>query len=187
MTEKEKMIRGHLYDASNFELSTDRHKAYDLLHAYNLTTKKELSERHSLLEELHIKFSSNCTIEAPFYCDYGYNITLGNNFYANYDCIFLDVCPIIIGDNCMLAPKVQLYTATHPVESSARNSGLELGSPITIGDNVWIGGNSVILPGITIGDGAVIAAGSIVTKDVPPNTIYGGNPAKFIKNIDQSK
>lgn len=129
------------------------------------------------------KLVTEAYIEPTFRCDYGYNIFLGNNFFANFDCVMLDVCPIRIGDNCMLAPGVHIYTATHPIDPVARNSGAELGKPVTIGNNVWIGGRAVINPGVTIGDNVVVASGAVVTKDVPDNVVVGGNPARIIKKL----
>ena len=161
-TEKEKMIAGELYRSADETLSRDRLRARQLIHRYN----------HSL-----------AYIEPTFRCDYGYNIFLGNNFFANFDCVMLDVCPIRIGDNCMLAPGVHIYTATHPIDPVARNSGAELGKPVTIGNNVWIGGRAVINPGVTIGDNVVVASGAVVTKDVPDNVVVGGNPARIIKKL----
>lgn len=116
--------------------------------------------------------------------DYGYNTYVGENFYANFDCTILDVCEVRIGDNCMLAPGVHIYTATHPIDPVERNSGQEFGKPVTIGNNVWIGGGAIINPGVTIGDDVVIASGAVVTKDVPDRVVVGGNPAKIIKRLD---
>ena len=123
-------------------------------------------------------------IEPNFRCDYGYNIHVGHNFFANFDCVFLDVCDIRIGDNCLVGPGVHIYTATHPLDIEQRLSGVEFGKAVRIGNNVWIGGRAVINPGVTIGDNAVIASGAIVVKDVPANTVVGGNPAVVIKTLE---
>ena len=122
-------------------------------------------------------------IEPPFFCDYGYNIKLKGKFYANHNCIILDVCHVEFGDNILMGPNVQIYTATHPMSPQARLSVQELGKPISIGNNVWIGGSAVICPGVTIGDNCVIGAGSVVTRDIPANTFAAGNPCRVIKNI----
>lgn len=183
MTEKEKMIQGQLYLAGDAELVADRKRAQTLCHQFNQLSINELPARKSFLQKLFQIEQTDFYIEPSFKCDYGYNITFGSRFYANYDCVLLDICPITIGDNCMLAPGVHIYTATHPLDPVERNSGYEFGKPVVIGDNVWIGGRAVITPGVTIGDNAVIAAGSVVVKDVAPNTVVGGNPARFIKSI----
>ncbi len=193
MSEKEKMIQGLLYNSADPELAEDRTKAQQITKKYNQTEPTDDSLRQELLKSFFGHIGKNCYIEPTFRCDYGYNISVGENFYMNYDCVLLDICPIIIGDNCLIAPGVHIYTATHPILYKERNiqiiNGvpicLELGKPVTIGHNVWIGGRSVILPGVTIGDGAVIAAGAVITKNVPANTIYGGNPAQLIKTITQ--
>ena len=193
MTEKEKMIQGLLYNAADPELAEDRTRAQQITKKYNQTEPTDKNLRYDLLKNFFGHIGKNCYIEPTFRCDYGYNISVGENFYMNYDCVLLDICPIIIGDNCLIAPGVHIYTATHPILYKERNIQiiddvpicLELGKPVTIGHNVWIGGRSVILPGVTIGDGAVIAAGAVVTKNVPANTVYGGNPAQLIKTIDQ--
>ncbi len=190
MTEKEKMIRGLLYNSSDPELSRDRKIAQTLCMEYNTLLPKDEEKRSEILTTLLGKRGKNCTINPSFRCDYGYNIFVGENFYMNYECVFLDVSPITIGDNCMIAPGVHIYTATHPLEYKARNtkedgSCLELSKPVIIGNNVWIGGRAVILPGVTIGDGAVISAGAIVNKEIPPNVVVGGNPAQILKAIKQ--
>lgn len=180
--EKQKMIASEYYRPGNDTLRADRLRARHIVHRYNHTAPDEKAERRALLADL-LGQSEGAYIEPSFRCDYGYNIYLGNNFYANFDCVMLDVCPIRIGDNCMLAPGVHIYTATHPLDATERNSGLEYGKSVTIGHNVWIGGRAVINPGVTIGDNAVIASGAVVTKDVPANAVVGGNPAKIIKMI----
>ncbi|MFU0964630.1 maltose O-acetyltransferase [Kluyvera ascorbata] len=181
-TEKRKMIAGELYRPADDTLKMDRVRARHLIHRYNHTAPDEKAVRAQLLSELLGK-GDDAYIEPTFRCDYGYNIYLGTNFYANFDCVMLDVCPIHIGDKCMLAPGVHIYTATHPLNADERNSGVEYGKPVTIGNNVWIGGRAIINPGVTIGDNAVIASGAVVVKDVPANAVVGGNPAKIIKMV----
>ena len=181
-TEKEKMIAGELYHSADEALSRDRLRARRLIHRYNHSLAEEHTLRQQILADLFGQVTE-AYIEPTFRCDYGYNIFLGNNFFANFDCVMLDVCPIRIGDNCMLAPGVHIYTATHPIDPVARNSGAELGKPVTIGNNVWIGGRAVINPGVTIGDNVVVASGAVVTKDVPDNVVVGGNPARIIKKL----
>ncbi|MBF8435865.1 sugar O-acetyltransferase [Halanaerobiaceae bacterium Z-7014] len=184
-TEKEKMLAGELYLSEDDELVEDRSRAKNLCHQYNNLNPELKDKKKAILQEL-FQTEQAPYIEPDFYCDYGYNIKLGENFYANHNCVFLDVNTITIGDNVMLGPAVQIYTATHPLEAEARNSGRELGFPIEIGDNVWIGGGVVIQPGVKIGDNAVIGAGAVVTKDIPANVFAGGNPARVIKEIDNS-
>ena len=186
-TEKEKMLAGELYFASDLELKKERENARRLTRLFNETLENEHSERTRLLKELFGSTGKDLNIEPSLRCDYGSNIHVGENFHANFDCVFLDVCEIRIGDNCMVAPGVHIYTATHPLDPMERISGAEYGKPVTIGDNVWIGGRAVINPGITIGNNVVIASGAIVTKDVPDNVVVGGNPAKIIKEIDVSR
>lgn len=183
-TEKGKMLAGELYRPSDLELTKKRENARRLTRLFNETMESEHSERTRLLKELFGSTGKDLNIEPTLRCDYGSNIHVGENFYANFDCVFLDVCEIRIGDNCMIAPGVHIYTATHPLDPMERIAGLEYGKPVTIGDNVWIGGRAVINPGITIGNNVVIASGAIVTKDVPDDVIVGGNPAKVIKEID---
>lgn len=183
--EKKKMINGELYRPADQRLRDERVNARHLIHRFNHTAPDEQAIRGELLEQL-LGQSLNAYIEPPFRCDYGYNIFLGTNFYANFDCVILDVCPVHIGENCMLAPGVHIYTATHPLDAETRNSGIEFGKPVTIGNNVWIGGRAVINPGVTIGDNVVVGAGSVVTKNVPANTVVAGNPARVIKTVTGS-
>lgn len=183
MTEKEKMLKGDAYIASDPELVKDRQKARILTRLYNQTIETDDYTKNEILRKLLGSTGENVYIEPSFKCDYGYNIHLGENFYANFDCIMLDVCEINIGKNAMLAPNVQIYTAYHPIDPKLRISGIEYGSPVTIGDNVWIGGGAIINPGVTIGDNVVIGSGSVVTKDIQSNCVAVGNPCKVIKNI----
>lgn len=182
-TEKQKMINGEYYLASDQELTQDRIDARRLTREYNQTLETETEERTDILKNLFGSIGTNTYVEPTFRCDYGYNIETGDNFYANFDCIMLDICPIRFGDNCLLAPGVHIYTAAHPLDPVERNSGIEFGKPVTIGNNVWIGGRAVINPGVTIGDNVVIGAGAIVTRDIPDNVVVAGNPAKIIKSI----
>ncbi|WP_047982325.1 maltose O-acetyltransferase [Ornithinibacillus contaminans] len=183
-TEKEKMIRGELYNPSDSVLIQDRLQARKMTRLYNQTIETEMDKGAELLKKFFGSTGEHIYIEPTFRCDYGYNIHVGENFYANFDCVMLDVCEIRIGDNCMMAPGVHIYTATHPIDPIERNSGVELGKPVTVGDNVWIGGRAVINPGVTIGNNVVIASGAVVTKDVADNVVVGGNPAKVIKIIE---
>lgn len=182
--EKEKMLAGDLYDPSDSELAKDRQTARQLVRIYNQTTETEIVKRVNLLKKLLGSSGENVYMEPNIRFDYGYNTYVGDNFFANFDCTILDVCEVRFGDNCMLGPSVQIYTATHPLHPTERNSGLEYGKPITFGNNVWIGGSSVINPGVTISNNVVIAAGSVVTKNVPDNVVVGGNPAKLIKHLE---
>ena len=184
-TEKEKMLQGELYDASDQVLRTERLHARKLTRLYNQTEETDFEARNTLLRQLFGSLGDHICLEPPFHCDYGYNIHVGENFYANFDCVMLDICRITIGKNCALAPGVHIYTATHPLDAILRSQGAEYGKPVTIGDNVWIGGRAVINPGVTIGHNVVIASGSIVTKDVPDNVVVAGNSAKIIKYLDQ--
>ncbi|WP_435359456.1 maltose acetyltransferase domain-containing protein [Haloarchaeobius sp. DFWS5] len=183
-TEKEKMLRGDLYDPSDPILSEEHHHAREECQRFNRTDVSETAERNVILADLFGAVGDDVTVKPPFRCDYGYNISVGDRFFANFDCVFLDVCAIDFGDDCMLGPGVHVYTATHPLEADERASGEEYGKPVTVGDDVWIGGQAVVNPGVTIGDGAVVAAGAVVTDDVPPAVVVGGNPTAVIKELD---
>ncbi|MCG3083350.1 sugar O-acetyltransferase [Anoxybacillus sp. LAT_35] len=184
-SEKEKMVSGQLYRATDPELVKEREHARRLTRLFNQTLETEHERRISLLKELFGSTGQNVYVEPPFYCDYGYNIHVGENFFANFNCVFLDVCDIRIGDNCLIGPGVHIYTATHPIDPIERASGLEYGKPVTIGDHVWIGGGAIINPGVNIGNNVVIASGAVVTKDVPDYVVVGGNPAKIIKKLNE--
>jgi maltose O-acetyltransferase len=184
MTEKDKMIIGLPYRANDPELIKQRAEVRKILGMYNQTGVHAAGYQIELLKQILGNMGDGSWIEPPFYCDYGYNITTGKDFYMNFDCVILDVAPVVIGDNVMCGPKVQLLTATHSLNAQERNfSGTELGKPITIGDRVWIGAGVIVCPGITIGDEAVIGAGSVVTRDIPPGVFAAGNPCKVIKTI----
>lgn len=183
LTEKELMIRGELYNPSHPELLQDRKLCRLMTEAYNRTSIEESKKRVDLLHSLFKNIGESVYIEPTFKCDYGYNICVGNRFYANFDCVMLDVCAITIGDDCMLAPGVHIYTATHPTNPHLRTSGREIGAPVTIGNRVWIGGRAVINPGVTIGNDVVVASGAVVTKDVPSGAIVAGVPAKIIGHV----
>lgn len=183
-TEKDKMLNGELYNAMDNELVRERQNARRLTRLYNETIETEVEMRVEILKELLGSTRENVYIEPTFRCDYGYNIHVGENFYANFDCVILDVCEVRIGDNCLMAPGVHIYTATHPINPHERISGAEYGKRVTIGNNVWIGGRAVINPGVKIGDNVVIASGSVVTKDIPDQVVVGGNPAKVMRNIE---
>jgi len=184
-TEKEKMLNGELYNPADPELLSERMNARRLTRMFNKSLETDDNKRSELLKELFGSTGKNLYIEPTFRCDYGYNIHVGENFYANFDCVFLDVCEIRIGDNCFIAPGVHIYTATHPLNTNERISGAEYGIPVNIGDNVWIGGRAIINPGVKIGNNVVIASGAVVAKDVPDNVVVGGNPAKIIKWIEE--
>ena len=183
MKELELMLSGELYLANDDELKSMFNDKCEFLDEFNFTKYNDFKKREELVRGIFSSVGSNVVINKPFHCDYGCNISIGDNFYANYDCIFLDVNKITIGNNVFLGPRVCLYTAGHPIDKDVRNTQLEYGKPIIIGDDVWIGGNSVVLPGVTIGSNVVIGAGSIVNKDIPSNVVACGNPCKVIRKI----
>lgn len=184
MNEAEKALAGLLYDA-NYDpsLIAERNELKYRLHTYNNTDPRDLATRTTLIKALLGKTGQQILIEQPFYCDYGRNIEVGENFYANYNLTILDAGKVIIGDNVFIAPGVGIHTAGHPLDVEQRNRGLEYARPVTIGNNVWIGAGVQIVPGVTIGDNCVIGAGSVVTKNVPANVVAAGNPCRVLKTV----
>lgn len=184
-TEKEKMLAGELYLGFDPALLAERQHAKRLCRAFNATTEEQMSERDALLRQLLGSCGKNAFVEPSFRCDYGSNVHVGDNFYANFDLIVLDVCEVRIGHDCLIAPRVSIFTATHPTDAETRASGVEYGKPVTIGNRVWIGGHAVINPGVTIGDNVIVAAGAVVTRDVPSNVVVAGVPAKIVRHLDR--
>lgn len=182
--EKQKMLNGEMYNPYNPQLVEERTQARLLFQRFNAMNDSEIKDRFKVLFELIPNAKKGLFIEPPFFCDYGYNIKAGEHVFMNFNCCILDVMEVTIGDRCMFGPNVQIYTATHPLEAEARNSGREYAKPVSIGNNVWIGGNATICPGVSIGDNVVIGAGAVVTKNIPDNVFAAGNPAKVIKPID---
>ena len=186
MTQKERMLAGLPYKAWLDGLSEERLENKKRIYRFNHLPPEEWDRQDELLKEILGKTGRVAHIEPPFHCDYGYNIEVGENFFANYNLTILDVGPVCIGANAQIAPNVSIYTAGHPVHPDSRNSGYEYGIGITIGDNVWIGGNACILPGVTIGNNVVIGAGSVVTHDLPDNVIAAGNPCRVVRAITEA-
>ena len=185
MTEKELMLSEQLYIADDPELTREFMRAKRLTRLYNSTTEEQMDYRTQLLKELFGRTGENLHVEPTFRCDYGTNISIGENFYANYDCIIVDVCSVTIGDDVFWGPRVCVYTAGHPIDAKVRNTQLEFGRKVSIGSNVWIGGNTVINPGVSIGDNVVIGSGTVVTKDIPSGVIAAGCPCKVLRKIDE--
>jgi len=184
MTEKEKMLRGELYNPQDHTLVSDRLQAKLATRSFNAIPENLAEERAQKIKTIFGTTGELIHVESNLRVDYGYNIHVGENFYSNFDLTLLDVACIDIGDNCMIAPGVHIYTATHPVNPVERNSGVEYAKPVKIGHNCWIGGHSVINPGVTIGNNVVIASGSVVTKDVIDNVVIAGVPARVIQIIE---
>lgn len=183
MNQRERMLSELPYKAWEDGLEEERKESRKRVHRYNNLPPEAEKEKDALIREIFGKTGENIFVEAPFRCDYGTHIEAGNNFYANFNCVILDVAKVVIGENVMFAPNVAVYTAGHPVHPDSRNSGYEYGIGVTIGDNVWVGGNSVINPGVHIGNNVVIGSGSVVTKDIPDNAIAVGNPCRVIRYI----
>ncbi|HKG95286.1 MAG TPA: sugar O-acetyltransferase [Gemmatimonadaceae bacterium] len=182
-TEKEKMLSGALYRASDPELVADHLRAQELLDRFNATGARAVDERSALLAALCGRFGEGAVIRPSFRCDYGYNLLVGRNAFVNYDCVFLDCSRITIGDDAQIGPAVQIYTATHPTDPATRRSGLEGALPVTVGENVWIGGGAILCPGVTVGADTVIGAGSVVTRDLPSGVVAVGNPCRVVRAV----
>lgn len=187
MTEREKMLEGEWYQENDEELQRNRLKAKDLCFDLNHTRPSDVETQNEIIEELFTYQPTNLELLTPFQVDYGNNIFLGKNVFINHNCYFMDAGRIIVGDNVFFGPGVGLYTVSHPLAYERRNSGLEQAQTIKIGDNVWIGANASVLPGVTIESGAVVSAGSVVTRDVPENAIVAGIPAKIVKSIHEEE
>lgn len=183
-SEREKMLAGELYDASDPQLAAARLRARQLTRRYNQSREDEGDLRASLLRELLGAASGHVSIEPPFYCDYGEHIYVGENFYMNFGGVILDCNVVRIGANVQCGPSVQLLAATHPLAAAERILGPELSAPITIGDNVWLGGGVIVCPGVTIGANTTIGAGSVVTRDIPANVFAAGNPCRVIRELE---
>ncbi len=181
-TEKTKMLAGELYFPGDPTLVSDRHRASALCHEFNTLAPIEATRKQALLASL-FGYACDARITAPFHCDYGYNIALGTNVYFNFDCVILDVASVTIGRNTLLGPGVHIYAASHPMSAIERRAELEFGKPVVIGDDVWLGGNSVVCPGVTIGSGSVVGAGSVVTRDIPAGVFAAGNPCRVIRPV----
>ncbi|MFD1421576.1 sugar O-acetyltransferase [Lactiplantibacillus songbeiensis] len=184
-TEKERMLAGELYIADDRQLAKEMRHGRRLTRIFNQTTEVDGDFRAEVLNQLFKQVGPNHYIEPPFHTDYGTNTTIGKNFYANYDAIFVDCAEITIGDNVFMGPRVGLYTAGHPIDALVRRDQLEYAKPITIGNDVWLGGNVVVNPGVTIGNNVVIGSGSIVTKDIPDNVVAVGNPCHVLRPITE--
>lgn len=186
MTEKEKMLKQMLYDANNDEdLLKERAIAKDLCLKYNQLMPSDVKNQKKILKELLGNVDDSTIVVAPFWCDYGYNIRVGKNFFANHNTVILDGAKVTFGDNVFIAPNCGFYTAGHPIDAKRRNQGLEYAYPITVGNNVWIGAGVHVMPGVTIGDHVVIGAGSVVVKDIPSNSVAVGNPCHMIREITE--
>lgn len=186
-TEKMKAQAGKLYDANyDAELLKEREICADITYELNRLRPSQTKERMEILRKLFGKTKGNFTIVSPFFCDYGYNIEIGENFFMNMDCVILDGAKVKFGDNVFVAPHCGFYTAGHPLDVERRISGLEYALPITVGNNVWIGAHVCVLPGVSIGDNTVIGAGSVVTKNIPANVLAYGNPCRVIREITEN-
>jgi maltose O-acetyltransferase len=184
--EKERMLAGQLYDPLDPELARARERARDLCQDLNATREADRDLRRGILTELFGAGGDSVWMQPPFYCDYGFNIRLGNRVFFNFNCVVLDVCRVSIGDFTLFGPGVQIYTATHPMDADLRRTQ-EFAKPVAIGSDVWVGGGAIICPGVTIGSRAVVGAGSVVTRDIPAGVFAAGNPCRVIKDITEPK
>ncbi len=182
-TEKQKMISGELYDPLDEELAKERLQTRLLIKALNETGEDEEEKRKEILKKLIPDTGEGLWLQPPFYCDYGSNIHVGDKVFFNFNCVILDVMQVKIGSRTLFGPNVQIYTATHPMSFRERAAGLEYARPVTIGEDVWVGGSAIICPGVTIGDRSVIGAGSVVTRDIPSDVFAAGNPCRVIRTL----
>lgn len=185
-SEKDKMLAGELYNAGDPELVAARLRARVLTQELSTIAPGESETRRAIVARL-LGYESDVWLEPPFFCDYGSNLRLGKKVYFNFNCVVLDVAQVTIGDNTLIGPGVQILTATHPLDAAERRSGLEAAKPISIGTDVWIGGGAILCPGVSIGDRSVIGAGSVVTRDVPPDVVVAGNPARVLRTLPPSQ
>ena len=185
-TDKEKMLAGEPYLAFCNELVTERARAKEILFEYNNLHPSEMEKRTEILKHFLGATGKQLLIEQPFRCDYGYNIRVGKYFYTNHNCVILDCAKVTFGDHVMVGPNCGFYTACHPIDPQQRREGVEFARPITVGNDVWFGGSCTVLPGVTIGDGCVIGAGSVVTRDIPANTVAAGNPCRVLRSISEA-
>lgn len=183
-TEFEKMVAGELYDPTDPELTAARTRARDLCQAINALPEAEHAARQHYLKQLFARGGDSVIIQPPFFCDYGSNIELGGDVFFNFNCVILDVCRVRIGSHCRFGPAVQIYTPLHPLDAHSRRLA-EFGEPVEIGDDVWVGGSAIILPGVHIGARSVIGAGSVVTRDIPAGVLAAGNPCRVLREIAQ--
>ena len=185
VSQKEKMLGGELYDPLDPQLSAERRRARLIFKALNDTSDDQHDERARLIKELIPAAGEGVWIEPPFYCDYGSNITLGDKVFFNFNCVVLDVAPVLIGSGVLFGPAVQIYTAMHPLSAAERRTGLEAGRPVEIGDDVWVGGGAIICPGVRVGARSVVGAGSVVTRDIPEDVFAAGNPCRVIREVGE--
>lgn len=177
------MLAGEMYDPMDAQLVTERAQCRELCRLLNATREGQDDERRRILTEL-FGATTDAWVQPPFYCDYGQNISLGEKVFFNFNCVVLDVMPVVIGSNVLFGPAVQIYTATHPIDAAERRTLREFAKPVTIGSDVWVGGGAVICPGVTIGDRSVIGAGSVVTKDIPADVVAAGNPCRVLRVLE---
>lgn len=185
-TEKQKMLAGELYNALDPELVEERARCRDWLAKLNQSDERNPGDRQAILAKLFQR-ATDAWIQPPFHCDYGFNIRPGRGVFFNFNCVVLDVMPVVIGDHTLIGPGVQIYTATHPINADERRTGLEFARPVTIGADVWIGGGAIICPGVTIGDRSVIGAGSVVTRSIPADVVAAGNPCRVLRSLQDSQ
>lgn len=186
MTEREKAAAGEIYYAGDEELCKARDRVKDLCLRYNALTSQQEQEREELTAQILGQAGEDCFLTAPFWCDYGYNIHVGDRFYTNHNCVILDGAPVTFGDDVMIGPNCCFSTAGHPLDAETRDQGLEFAYPITVGSHVWFGANVTVLPGVTIGDNSVIGAGSVVTRDIPAGVVAVGNPCRVLRSITEA-